>query len=264
MRREHGRRAARGAGRRAARHGRSVRRRRAAARPPNARASDPRELARVLAAAETRTEDERAAAHGQLASTTSAPLGDVVPVVVRQARAASTSSELSARAIGCSEPGTHARDVAGAGAHRRLAARHGRRPVRPREPPATSTWPLVNFVQPARAGAAASAAAQRRRSGRCRVGRAARRAGCRCRSTRTLPACSLPGLDHSPGFGAWKVAVATARTAAPATSPVEASTPLGTSHATTGRPRRVDRLDRLADRPARSARRSRCPAGRRR
>ena len=55
-------------------------------------------------------------------------------------------------------------------------------------------------------------------------------------TTRTIPACSLPGSTNSPGFAAWKVAVATARTAAPATSPVAASTPLGTSQATTGSP----------------------------
>ena len=42
-----------------------------------------------------------------------------------------------------------------------------------------------------------------------------------------------PGAIHSPGLAAWKVTVASARTATPWTSPVEASTPLGTSHATT-------------------------------
>ena len=57
--------------------------------------------------------------------------------------------------------------------------------------------------------------------------------------TRTSPAWALPGAIHSPGLAAWKVAVASARTAVPATSPVEASTPLGTSQATTdGRARR--------------------------
>jgi hypothetical protein len=52
--------------------------------------------------------------------------------------------------------------------------------------------------------------------------------------TWTSPACALPGWIHRPGLAAWNVAVATARTAGPATSPVEASTPLGTSAATTG------------------------------
>ena len=54
--------------------------------------------------------------------------------------------------------------------------------------------------------------------------------------TRTSPACALPGAIQSPGFAAWKVAVASATTATLDTSPVEASTPLGTSHATTTAP----------------------------
>ena len=49
----------------------------------------------------------------------------------------------------------------------------------------------------------------------------------------TMPACSLPGEIQSPGLAWWKVAVASARTAAPSTSPVEALTPLGTSAAIT-------------------------------
>ena len=49
----------------------------------------------------------------------------------------------------------------------------------------------------------------------------------------TTPACSLPGEIHSPGLAWWKVAVASARTAEPSTSPVEALTPLGTSAAIT-------------------------------
>jgi hypothetical protein len=51
--------------------------------------------------------------------------------------------------------------------------------------------------------------------------------------TETAPACALPGAIQSPGFARWKVAVAAARTAAPATSPEPASTPLGMSAATT-------------------------------
>ena len=64
----------------------------------------------------------------------------------------------------------------------------------------------------------------------------------------TSPACALPGAIHKPGLPAWKVTVAAARTAAPDATPVEASTPLGTSTLTTGRPRRVHGLDRLAHR----------------
>ena len=54
--------------------------------------------------------------------------------------------------------------------------------------------------------------------------------------TVTSPECALPGEIHSPGLAAWKVTVASARTAAPAISPVEASTPLGTSQAHTKAP----------------------------
>jgi len=55
-------------------------------------------------------------------------------------------------------------------------------------------------------------------------------------ATCTSPACCLPGAIHRPGLAAWKVTVALARTAAPATSPVEACTPLGTSTLITGAP----------------------------
>ena len=52
-------------------------------------------------------------------------------------------------------------------------------------------------------------------------------------TTSTTPACALPGWIHSPGLAWWNVAVATARTAEPSTSPVLALTPLGTSAAIT-------------------------------
>ena len=52
-------------------------------------------------------------------------------------------------------------------------------------------------------------------------------------ATSTSPACARPGLTWSPTFGPCIVTVAAARTAAPRTSPVEASTPDGTSTATT-------------------------------
>src|ERR671914_1239450 len=53
-------------------------------------------------------------------------------------------------------------------------------------------------------------------------------------TTSTRPAQKAPGATKSPTFGAWKVAVAAARTASPSTSPVDALTPEGTSQATTG------------------------------
>ena len=52
-------------------------------------------------------------------------------------------------------------------------------------------------------------------------------------TTSTWPACSAPGATTSPSFSAPNVTVTSARTATPATSPVDASTPLGTSTATT-------------------------------
>ena len=67
----------------------------------------------------------------------------------------------------------------------------------------------------------------------------------RARSARPArePAWKRPGAIASPTFAAPNVTVTVARTAAPGTSPVEASTPDGTSTATTGRPARVDPLD---------------------
>ncbi len=52
-------------------------------------------------------------------------------------------------------------------------------------------------------------------------------------TTTTSPAYALPGAIHRPGIAAWKVAVIVAWTASPATAPVAASTPDGTSAATT-------------------------------
>ena len=50
----------------------------------------------------------------------------------------------------------------------------------------------------------------------------------------TSPASSLPGFTCSPIFEPWKVAVTSAFTASPCASPLDASTPEGTSQATTG------------------------------
>ena len=52
--------------------------------------------------------------------------------------------------------------------------------------------------------------------------------------TRSSPVSCLPGAIQCPGLAAANVAVAVARTATPHASPVEASTPLATSAATTG------------------------------
>ena len=127
-------------------------------------------------------------------------------------------------------------------------------PVSPREPPATT------HVARAELGRA------RRRGAACRAARAGVISPTSALARR---AARDADVDHAhlarvrlararstgPAWRAWNVAVAAARTAAPATSPVEASTPLGTSAATTVPVARVDRLDRAA-RPARAARRS--------
>ena len=53
-------------------------------------------------------------------------------------------------------------------------------------------------------------------------------------ATWTSPAWKRPGATTSPTLRPWNVTVAAAATAAPATSPVEASTPEGRSIANTG------------------------------
>ena len=135
-------------------------------------------------------------------------------------------------------------------------------PVSPREPPMMKTLPEVNFVDAADAPRHVAQHA-RRRSARPRAA-PARRAGCRCRSTSTSPAYSLPGRTHSPTLGRWNVAVATQCTAGPATSPVDASTPDGMSHGDHRRPRGLHLLDHLVRGRARRAGATRCRAARRR
>ena len=55
-------------------------------------------------------------------------------------------------------------------------------------------------------------------------------------ATRSSPVCHLPGATRWPTLAAWKLTVKSASTAAPATSPLEASTPEAMSQATTGAP----------------------------
>ena len=80
----------------------------------------------------------------------------------------------------------------------------------------------------------------------------------------TSPACALPGRIHSPGLAAWKVTVTAARTARPRPRRSRRRRRSARPRSTTGAPRGVDRVDRLAP-PRRAARpRSRCRAARRR
>ena len=83
-------------------------------------------------------------------------------------------------------------------------------------------------------------------------------------ATTTRPAWKRPGATARPTFGAWNVTVRSALTAAPAISPVDASTPDGTSTETTGAPGGVDPLDQLARPPGAAHRGTRCRRARRR
>ncbi len=118
-------------------------------------------------------------------------------------------------------------------------------PVSPREPPATTTWPEANLVEsPARRGSS-PATADLIRPILAAIG-APR--GMPMSIARTSPAWRLPGMIHSPGLLAWKVTVTSACTASPETTPVDASTPLGTSTATTAPFVALTSADRLAHR----------------
>jgi hypothetical protein len=104
-------------------------------------------------------------------------------------------------------------------------------PVSPLEPPMMKTFPELNLVEAAeRRGTSRSTVALTRPAS----GRAGPPRGMPMSTRSTSPAYSLPGWIHSPTFGRWKVAVAMQCTAGPSTSPVDASTPEGTSQAITG------------------------------
>src|ERR1700740_1432041 len=104
-------------------------------------------------------------------------------------------------------------------------AMHGA-PVSPRDPPHTRTLPAANLVdsRPRRGIKAATRAEINPTRGSTWPP-----AGIPMSITATSPAYVFPGSIHSPGLPALNVAVARALTAAPATSPEDASTPLGTS-----------------------------------
>src|SRR4029450_3946591 len=104
-------------------------------------------------------------------------------------------------------------------------------PVSPREPPPITTWPEVNLVDPAARCGASSSTPGAIRPPFASVGAPS---GMPIAATRSSPVCSLPGGIQWPSLGAWKVTVASAATAFPSTSPVDALTPEATSVATTG------------------------------
>ncbi len=104
-------------------------------------------------------------------------------------------------------------------------------PVSPREPPTISTCPELNLVDSCpRRGASANTSAAIRPAG-ASIGAPL---GIPISATRTFPACHLPGAIQCPSFAAWKLTLTSARTAAPSTSPLDASTPEAMSAETTG------------------------------
>ena len=109
------------------------------------------------------------------------------------------------------------------------------RDVVPGEPPTTSSAPVVNLESPSRLRGTRSRSAGSARTAFAPTGSSPMFA------TSTSPAWARPGETTRPSFLAWNVTVRSASTAAPATSPVEASTPEGTSTATTGRPQALMR-----------------------
>src|SRR3954447_17503375 len=105
-------------------------------------------------------------------------------------------------------------------------------PVSPVEPPTTKTLPEENLVEvTVRRGTSRSTPPPIRPAS----GRPGPPRGIPMSISSTSPANPLPGRTNRPGLARWNVAVATARTASPATSPGEPSTPLGTSAAPAAR-----------------------------
>ena len=106
-------------------------------------------------------------------------------------------------------------------------------PVSPREPPAIVTWPEENLVDWApRLGARSRTAASIVPAS----GREGAAGGIPIGATRNSPVLHFPGAIRCPTLAAWKLTVTSAATAAPAISPVDASTPEAMSQATTGAP----------------------------
>ncbi len=121
----------------------------------------------------------------------------------------------------------------------------------PREPPATTTWPDVNFVP---AASRPGTSAWTRAVSRPASGSIGAPGGIPMSMTRSSPRSCLPGAIQWPGFARANVAVADARTLTPAAAPVDASTPLGMSAATAGASRTAIASIASAARPSGSPR----------
>src|SRR4051812_1290447 len=103
-------------------------------------------------------------------------------------------------------------------------------PVQERAPRATTTVPDLNLLP---VGARRGTRSRLRSLTKpAAAGRGALR-GMPISTTSTRPEWDFPGFTYRPTFGPWNVAVTSASTAPPRTSPVEALTPEGTSQAMT-------------------------------
>ena len=139
-----------------------------------------------------------------------------------------SSSRLSK--IAFSDAGTHAVTYPAPARIAASEARHGA-PVRPVEPPHTSTLPAANLFESApRLGIPAMHRVADQPDGRLDT---ATVGGCRCRPPQPTGAASCPVRSTARAWRRGRSRWRRARTAAPAISPVDASTPLGTSQATT-------------------------------
>ncbi len=99
-------------------------------------------------------------------------------------------------------------------------------PVKPRAPPTTSTAPAEYLVSPGRLPGAVRPSASTAAVATSACG------GMPISATATRPEWLRPGSTAVPSLRPWKHTVTSAVTAPPATTPVEASTPEGTSSAT--------------------------------
>ena len=121
------------------------------------------------------------------------------------------------------------RHVAGIGAKGRRGREADRRPSARGEPPTTSTEPRCTCCPRGRLRGTSDEDLGRRPA------RSVGRSGSSPMSATTAsPVWKRPGETASPALRPWNVTVTVARTASPATSPVDASTPEGTSTETTG------------------------------
>ena len=130
-------------------------------------------------------------------------------------------------------------------------------PVVPGAPPTTSTAPAVNLESRAPRMRHLLQEHRRRAPHRGLDGQEADV------GDDDLAGVEAPGATWSPTLLAWNVTVSEALTAAPATSPVDASTPEGRSTETTGSPQALIRSIIAAASGAREHRGSRCRRGRR-